>query len=221
MALLLNIDTSGDAASVCLSENSKELLLEINDKQRDHAAWLHPTIEKIIERSGFHISNLDAISVTIGPGSYTGLRVGLATAKGICYALNKPLITLNTLIVMAYAAKNEKADLLCPMIDARRMEVFTALYNQKLEIVKAPTALVLDIKYLSDLLSSKTICFFGNGSEKFRGMLNHKNAIFSPVIYSAASMIDLAEELFITNQFADIAYSEPLYLKEFYTPPAN
>lgn len=218
MPLILNMDTSTDYASVCLARDGEVLLLAKNDQQKDHAAWLHPAIKKMMQDARLELSHLDAVAVTIGPGSYTGLRVGLATAKGICYALGKPLIVINTLLVMAYAAKEETSDLLCPMIDARRMEVFTAVYNHKLEVVKEPLALVIDENSFDDLLASNSICFFGNGSEKLKGVLKNQNAGFSTVLHDAASMIKLAEDAFMKKQFANLAYSEPLYLKEFYTP---
>ncbi len=226
MPLILNIDTSADSASVCLAKEGEILSLEKNDQQKDHAAWLHVAIQKLMLDAKLEISNLDAVAVTSGPGSYTGLRVGLASAKGICFALNKPLIALNTLLVMANAAANvhkdspgENSDLLCPMIDARRMEVFTAVYNNQFEIIKQPEAMVLDENSFADLLAANSICFFGSGSNKFKTMIRNKNAGFANLNFDAASMIVLAEELFTKNQFADLAYSEPLYLKEFFTPP--
>src|SRR5688572_11700858 len=129
MALILNIDTAVDAASVCLARDGKELTLEKNKKQKDHAAWLHLAIKHIFEKNELELKAVDAIAVTAGPGSYTGLRIGMATAKGICYALNKTLITLNTMEVMANVEKNEKADRLCPMIDERRRVVVNGLYT--------------------------------------------------------------------------------------------
>jgi tRNA threonylcarbamoyladenosine biosynthesis protein TsaB len=142
----------------------------------------------------------------------------MATAKGICYALNKPLIILNTLLVMAKTAKNESAELLCPMIDARRMEVFTALYTKDLQTVKEPTAMTLDEKSFDEELKNNRICFFGNGSNKFQKIKDHSNAIFSDIKFDAEAMVSLSEEKFNKKDFADLAYAEPLYLKEFYTP---
>jgi tRNA threonylcarbamoyladenosine biosynthesis protein TsaB len=231
MALILNIDTATDSASICLAKDGKEILLLKNDQQKDHAAWLHVAIQKMMQQSKLELPNIDAVAVTIGPGSYTGLRVGLASAKGICYALNKPLITLNTLLVMANAAANvhkvtkdsfgdsfgENAELLCPMIDARRMEVFTAIYKNDISLIKAPAAVVLTENSFEDLLASNTICFFGNGSEKFKNIIKNPAARFSTVLYDAGSMIKLAESIFLKKEFADLAYTEPLYLKEFFT----
>ena len=142
----------------------------------------------------------------------------MATAKGICYALNKPLITLNTLQVMANAAGNEPADLLCPMIDARRSEVFTAIYSKDLQIIKEPAAIELNEKSFDEELLTNSICFFGNGSIKFQSIKKNQRAIFSNIISDASSMISLSEGKYKRQEFADLAYSEPLYLKEFYTP---
>ena len=216
MALILNIDTAVDMASVCLAKDGK--ILSIGKNEKDHAAWLHPAIKVIFEKNNLALKTVDAIAVTGGPGSYTGLRIGMATAKGICFALNKPLITLNTLQVMANAGKMEKTDLLCPMIDARRMEVFTAIYSKDLQIIKEPAAIEINEKSFDEELSTNTICFFGNGSIKFQSIKKNERAIFSTIISNASSMIALSEEKYKQQEFADLAYAEPLYLKEFYTP---
>jgi tRNA threonylcarbamoyladenosine biosynthesis protein TsaB len=234
MALILNIDTAVDTASVCLAKDGKELSIAKNvrpqadspgEKQKDHAVWLHPAIKEIFEKNNSELKTIDAVAVTGGPGSYTGLRIGMATAKGICYALNKPLIILNTLQVMANAARNvqkdsfgESADLLCPMIDARRSEVFTAIYSKDLQIIKEPAAIELNEKSFDEELLTNSICFFGNGSIKFQLIKKNPRAIFSNIISDASSMISLSEEKYKQQEFADLAYSEPLYLKEFYTP---
>src|ERR1051325_9884884 len=143
MALILNIDTAIETASICLSEDKNVLKFAINENQKDHAAWLSVAIKTLMKEAGIQLNQLNTIAVTIGPGSYTGLRVGLSAAKGLCYALNIPLITIGTLEMMAMAAKEEPVDLLCPMIDARRLEVFTAVYNKKMEEVRSPHSLIL------------------------------------------------------------------------------
>jgi tRNA threonylcarbamoyladenosine biosynthesis protein TsaB len=226
MAIILNIDSAVDTASVCLARDTKVLSAFINDKQKDHASWLHVGIKEIFEKNDLGMASLDAVAVTQGPGSYTGLRIGMATAKGICYALNKPLITLNTLLVMANAAIWKTNDyglmtndvLLCPMIDARRLEVFTALYTPQLQTIKEPAAITLNEKDFDEELANSRICFFGNGSNKFQKMKAHQNAYFSEINFDATAMVLLADEKFNKKEFADLAYVEPLYLKEFYTP---
>lgn len=218
MALILNIDTAVDTASMCLAKNGEAFSFVKNESLKDHAFWLHVTIRTILEKNNIELRTVDAIAVTGGPGSYTGLRIGMATAKGICYALNRPLICLNTLLVMANAAKNEKADLLCPMIDARRMEVFTAIFTKDLQIVKAPAAITLDENSFDEYISDNSICFFGNGSKKLKSIKKYEKAIFSDIKPGAESMISLSEKKFKEKEFADLAYVEPLYLKEFYSP---
>jgi tRNA threonylcarbamoyladenosine biosynthesis protein TsaB len=218
MALILNIDTAVDVASICLAKDGKVLSIAKNESQKDHASWLHIAIKEFFEKNNLDLNSVDALAVTGGPGSYTGLRIGMATAKGICFALNKPLISLNTLLVMANAAKDENADLLCPMIDARRMEVFTGVYTKELEIVKDPAAITLNENNFAEYLSNNTICFFGNGSNKFQAIEKNPRAFFSDIKADASSMISLSEKSFTENKFADLAYAEPLYLKEFYTP---
>jgi tRNA threonylcarbamoyladenosine biosynthesis protein TsaB len=218
MAFILNIDSSAETASVCLSKDGTALLLKKNEMQKDHAAWLHVAIKEMMDEAGYELSAIDAVAVTIGPGSYTGLRVGLSAAKGFCYALDKPLITVNTLLVMASALKNEPAEFLCPMIDARRMEVFTAIYTKDLAEVKPPMALIMDENSFKEELQSNTICFSGSGSKKLKEIIENQNARFSDEKLDAADLAALAEPLFEKKQFADIAYTEPLYLKEFYYP---
>jgi tRNA threonylcarbamoyladenosine biosynthesis protein TsaB len=218
MALLLNIDTAVEAASICLAKDGKVLSFSKNEKQKDHASWLHVAIKEMFEKNNAELNSIDAVGLTEGPGSYTGLRIGMATAKGICYALSKPLITLNTLAVMANAAKDQNGDLLCPMIDARRMEVFTALYKKDLQMVKEPVAMVIDEKSFDEELMYSSICFFGNGSNKFRNIKHHANAFFSDAGFDATAMVSLAERKYMDQVFADLAYAEPLYLKEFHSP---
>jgi len=218
MSLILNIDTAVDVASICLAKDGKVLSIAKNESQKDHASWLHIGIKEIFKKNNLELGSVDAIAVTGGPGSYTGLRIGMATAKGICFALNKPLISLNTLLVMANAAKDESEDLLCPMIDARRMEVFTAIYTKGLEVVKDPVAITLNENSFAEYLSNKNICFFGNGSNKFKAIEKSPQAFFIDIKSDASSMISLSEKSFTEKTFADLAYAEPLYLKEFYTP---
>jgi len=218
MALILNIDTAVDVASLCLAKDEEVLSIARNESQKDHASWLHIAIKEIFEKNNLELISVDAIAVTGGPGSYTGLRIGMATAKGICFALNKPLISLNTLLVMANAAKMEKADLICPMIDARRMEVYTALYTKELEIVKEPAAITLNEKSFDEYLLNNSICFLGNGSNKFQPIRKSSQAFFSDIKTDASSMISLSEKNFTEKKFVDLAYAEPIYLKEFYTP---
>lgn len=230
MSLILNIDTATDFASICLSKDNDVLCYAENKEQKNHTSFLQPAIQQIMDEVGYALQNIDAIAVTIGPGSYTGLRVGLASAKGLCFALNKPLIALNTLQVIANSVVknlelgiNEKVIipnsqfLFCPMIDARRMEVFTALYNANLNEVLPTQALILDEKSFAVELMENKMFFCGNGSDKFQNILKNDNASFSSVQYSAKNMVSLSYKKFMEKDFADLAYSSPFYGKEFYT----
>lgn len=217
MSLILNIDTALETASVCIAKDKDILLMSSNDEQKDHATWLHAAIAELLAKTGYSIKDLNAIAVSIGPGSYTGLRVGLAAAKGFCYARNIPLLTVNTLKQIAFAAKDEAAELICPLIDARRMEVFTALYNTGMEEKKPAHAMIIDENSFAGLLLSSKILFCGNGTKKLQAVLSHKNAAFSSTAANASHLAELALPLFQKGLFADIAYTEPFYLKEFYT----
>ncbi|HEU4472980.1 MAG TPA: tRNA (adenosine(37)-N6)-threonylcarbamoyltransferase complex dimerization subunit type 1 TsaB [Flavisolibacter sp.] len=218
MSFLLHIDTAVQSASVCLAADAQPLSLEINPDQKEGAAWLHTAVEAMLKENGLAASRLDAISVSAGPGSYTGLRVGMAAAKGLCFALNIPLILVNSLQMMAAAATAEKAALLCPMIDARRMEVFTGVFDKSLETVVPASNLILENHDFDRLLESHTICFFGNGSTKFRTMMQSPNASFANIEANASHLSSLAYKKFRAHDFADLAYSEPFYGKDFHSP---
>jgi len=228
MALILNIDTALEIASLSLAENAVIIQNTENDQQKDHAAWIHKAIKELFEISGKRTDQLNAVAVSNGPGSYTGLRVGLSTAKGLCYAQNIPLITIGTLEIMAFSAIRNlqlttdpqlpPPDLfICPMIDARRMEVFTGLYNVKMEEIMKPSALILDERSFEELLKWHKILFLGNGSEKFFQISKHPNAEFKKLALDPVAMAILSYKNFIGNNFAGLAYTEPLYLKEFYS----
>ena len=215
---ILLMDTAVSSASGCLARDGKKISLRTNESQKDHAAWIHTAIKEVLEEGNSTIEKISAVAISNGPGSYTGLRVGLSAAKGICYAAKKPLITVNTLLLMAMAAKDCEADLLCPMIDARRMEVFTAVYSKDLVPVIAPCNMILDENSFKSLLEKTTICFFGNGSEKFLSVYPHKNALLKIVVFSAADMANLVYKKFEYGDYEDLAYAEPYYIKEFYLP---
>jgi tRNA threonylcarbamoyladenosine biosynthesis protein TsaB len=218
MAVLLNIDTALDTASVCLSSNGEQLGYLANDRQKDHAAWLHTAIRELLKKQSIATGQLNAIAVSIGPGSYTGLRIGLSAAKGLCYALGIPLITVGTLEVIAFAAKENETDLICPLIDARRMEVFAAVYNKSLLEIVEPMALIVTKNSFSNLLLTNRILFCGNGHKKLQSVLCHENAIFRDSPATASDLAQLAIKYWKDKRFANLAYIEPLYVKEFYSP---
>jgi len=221
LPFILHIDTAFDLATVCLSIDEQVLAKKENRVQNDHASFVHNAIKQLMEQEQKVLKDIDAVAVTAGPGSYTGLRVGMATAKGLCYALTKPLLILNTLEVLTRAAiENEDISpgvLMCPMIDARRMEVYTALYNPQMSAVLSPCAMILDQLSFKEWLDSNTILFFGNGSDKFKSILDNTNARFAMVSYNAKHLVHVANNAYHKNQFANLAYAEPLYIKEVYT----
>lgn len=217
MALILNIDTAGDMASICLGEDGQSLGYSSNENQKDHASWLHVAIDDLLRKTGKKPADLQGVGVTIGPGSYTGLRVGLSTAKGFCYALNIPLMAVGTLEMMAFAALAEEGDLICPLIDARRMDVFTAVYDKQLRTVMEPSAITLDAHSFDEFLSNKNLIFLGNGNKKLKEIVFHPNAFYSATIATAAHLSLITNTYFNSGKFVDLVATEPLYIKEFFT----
>jgi tRNA threonylcarbamoyladenosine biosynthesis protein TsaB len=217
VSYILNIDTAVVSASLCLAKDDQVLKLKVNPSQKDHASWLHVAIKDMMEEAGLSLKELDAIAVSSGPGSYTGLRVSMATAKGLCYALQKPLITVSTLKMMAVAAIDASTDLLCPMIDARRMEVFTAVYDHSLVEILSPVNIILEKESFKEQLHTSSILFFGNGSEKFKSLVTDSNARFKNLEANAGYMTGLSFSQFGKQEFANLAYAEPYYGKAFYT----
>lgn len=225
MAFILNLDTSSPIAGICLAKDGKILSVAALAEQKDHAGWLHTTIRTMLEEQGHSLHILDAVAITSGPGSYTGLRVAMATAKGICYALNIPLITENSLRLMAFTARkqlrlqdplNDSKALLCPMIDARRMEVFTALYDFKLHEKSAPAPVILQQESFAELLEFNQVIFFGSGSAKLEKILSHQNAAFLSIQLNVSDLAEISENKYVSSDFADLVYSEPEYLKDFF-----
>ncbi len=226
MAVILNIDTAVLHGSVCLSQNGKPLQIRQNENQREHASWIHGAIKEMMTDADFEMKDLQAVAVSNGPGSYTGLRIGLAAAKGLCYGLQIPLITISTLKIMAAALLTQpvkelikNTDWLCPLVDARRLEAWFAVFAHDLSVVYEP-ALLSDPEILMSLQQKNRIIFFGNGSLKFRKKMIHKNALFTEFIHqNAFDMAPLSYQLFLQTQFSDTAYAEPFYGKGFYSPP--
>lgn len=221
MAYFLCIETATPVCSVALCENDKVIELFESTKKNSHAEVVAVFIDQILKKTDLKSSDLSAIAVSKGPGSYTGLRIGVSTAKGLCYAINKPLIAVNTLHSMAAGliAKQEftaAPNLYCPMIDARRMEVYSALYNYQVEEVRETKAEIIDEGSFSEYLKTSTLTFFGDGAEKCQETLNHPNAIFiNDFQPSAAYMANIIYQKYLSGQVEDVAYFEPFYLKDF------
>jgi len=220
MGLILNIHTATETAIINLSAD-KQILGTFNNKDsKKHASFLHSAIKDLLEQQQVSIKKLDAIGVTSGPGSYTGIRIGLATAKGLCYGLKIPLITYNSLEVIAFSTaafiKDNNA-LYCPMIDARRMEVYTALYDYDLQEVMQPTAMILSENSFSNLSASSKIYFSGSGSDKFKNIAGNKNFNFISQEISSESLTEFAHLKYKKGEFENMPYAQPLYIKDFHT----
>lgn len=232
MAVILNIDTAMETAGVYLARAGGLVAFNTNNTQNDHASWIHTAIRNLLSDAGYTMKHLDAIAVSAGPGSYTGLRVGMATAKGLCFALNIPFISINTLKLLAGSARemidsnqseNEEKDslLFCPMIDARRMEVFTAAYDYNLNELEEPRAMILDPSSFSQTHLRKKKLFFGSGANKWKQICSLEHSSFHSVFIEGNSFAKLSYYSFCKNDFAALAYVEPVYLKEFYTHHKN
>lgn len=217
MATILHIETATDLCSICISKEGEKLVLVENKETFSHAASITLLIEEATKKAGIKLSELDAVSLSQGPGSYTALRIGTSTAKGICYALDKPLIAINTLQALAWASyqeiKEEEA-LYFPMIDARRMEVYTAGFNAKQEMLVDVQAKIIDKNAFQEYFEKdKKLIFAGNGAPKCQSVISSPNANFIPIICEASHLVSLAEKAFNKKDFQDVAYFSPLYFK--------
>ena len=231
MARILHIETATHTCSVALSYGEELILFKESHIDKSHASLLTVFIEELFRETGIHAEGLDAVSVSMGPGSYTGLRIGVSVAKGLAYGLGIPMLAVPTLKSMALGflekleidTNRDPSFLLCPMIDARRMEVYMAMYDSKLETVLDTTALIVDDNTFHKELMNRDIYIFGSGAEKCESLINHKNSYFSSdFLNSSKYMIPLAFKLFKSKEFVDLAYFEPYYLKDFIaTTPKN
>jgi len=224
--IILHIETSTNICSIAVSENGQCLFSKSDSEGMNHAALLSVFIAEAMEFLKSASKKPDAVAVSSGPGSYTGLRIGVSTAKGLCYGLDIPLIAVSTLEVLTANAlqitDTATNSLFCPMIDARRMEVYAAIYNQEGIIQREISADIIDENSYSEILESHSVYFFGNGAEKCKATLTHPNARFIDGMYPLAeNMIVLAEKAYNEKKFVDVAYFEPFYLKEFYTTAAK
>jgi tRNA threonylcarbamoyladenosine biosynthesis protein TsaB len=222
MNYILNIHTATENAIVTLCNGGDVLKTLINSDPKRHASFLHVAINQILKDTNIQPNDLCAVGVTAGPGSYTGIRVGLASAKGLCFALNIPLMILNTLEVMAISLIeniNNQEALYCPMIDARRMEVFTSVYDRNLREVIPPTAIVLTEDTFGDLISVRPVYFIGSGIQKFKKINSHipQSNFLDELTISSKSFGAFAWKQFKSKKFDDVANASALYIKEFYT----
>ncbi|HLV92341.1 MAG TPA: tRNA (adenosine(37)-N6)-threonylcarbamoyltransferase complex dimerization subunit type 1 TsaB [Aequorivita sp.] len=216
MANILCLETATTNCSVALSVNGVVIAFrEVNNKKFSHAEKLHVFIEEVLAEAKLDKKQLDAIAISKGPGSYTGLRIGVSAAKGLCFALEIPLISTLTLEVLAQQVESDDA-LIIPLIDARRMEVYSAVFDKDKTQLRKTKAEVLTEDSFSKYLEQNKSFFLGDGAAKFKPICNHENANFLIDKFpSALDMAPLAEAKFNTNDFEDVAYFEPFYLKEF------
>ena len=226
MACILNIETATEVCSVALSKDEKILFENINTEGRSHANLLGVFVNEAVQFARSNNLKIDAVAVSCGPGSYTGLRIGVSEAKGLCYGLSIPLIAIKTLEIMVQHIVDEKIvdndTLLCPMIDARRMEVYAAIYDSKLNVLRKTSADIVDNTTYKSYLDQAKIAFFGNGSDKCKGAITELNAIFIDNVYPRAKdMVKLSERAYQDRNFVDVAYFEPFYLKDFVTTTPN
>lgn len=224
MALILQLETATQVCSVALARDGVTIGLKELQSPNIHASSLTLFIKEVMDQCQVAFSELDAIAVSKGPGSYTGLRIGVSTAKGLCFALDKPLIGISTLEMMAKGWLENHSGyngLVCPMIDARRMEVFTAVYDNSLNVVEAISAKIIDEESFAPFLEDNAITYIGDGADKCRVSIKSDKAVFDTENYnSAANMSALAHTAYTEKRFEDVAYFEPFYLKDFvFTTP--
>lgn len=221
MATILHIETSTDACSVAVSQDGANIFQVEDLTGHAHSRKLGGYVDQALSFTDNHGIPFDAVAVSGGPGSYTGLRIGVSMAKGVCYAQNLKLLNIPTLQLMCVPILLGKEELpedalLCPMIDARRMEVYCEVYDRALKVIRPVVPAIVNEDFLKDLLDIHPVYFFGNGAEKCKSVIHHSNAHFiDGIIPHAKNMCPLAEMAFLRQQFADVAYFEPFYLKEF------
>jgi tRNA threonylcarbamoyladenosine biosynthesis protein TsaB len=218
MSLILSLETSTSVCSVAIHEESELLVSAEVHIEQSHASKLAVLIDEVRRLAGIELNELSAIAISSGPGSYTGLRIGTSTAKGLCYALDIPLISINTLEVLAdqMNSLNLIKAFLCPMIDARRMEVYCLLMDDKLNVIQSTEAKIIDEYSFSGLLEKQPIIFFGNGSAKCKNLITNRNALFVDDMHPSAKQVGrMAHQKFLDKEIKNIGNVEPLYLKEF------
>lgn len=223
MALILNIDTATEVCSVCLAKDGEVLSIQENNELNTHAAVITILIDKLFTETGLNKRDLNAVAISSGPGSYTGLRIGTSIAKGICYSLGIPLISVPTLHAMAFGAQEVQtkfgpsAEYFCPMMDARRNEVYMAIYDKDLQEIEPVQPLIIDDEeVLLKLTEEKDILFSGTGADKFSEIfIKHKINYLQYQQHTAKNMTILSFNNFFNKNFKDIAYFEPVYLKLF------
>lgn len=228
MTCIIGIETSTEVCSVALYSKNNKITIREQNTQNVHGELLTEFIKQLMDESNLGPNDIEAVSVSQGPGSYTGLRIGVSVAKGLCYAAGIPLIAISSLKIIARSVQQNHNELfkeeflICPMIDARRNEVFTCLYDKKLNIIEDTTSKILEAETFDKYLKQNKIIFCGNGAEKCMKIISHTNAKFIKDGSSAEYLVQLALIEFENKNFQDLAYFEPFYLKDFIAiPPKN
>ena len=217
MALILNLETATTNCSVSIAKDGNLLAIkEHNTPNYSHSEQLHVFIQEVLKKASFTMNDLNAVAVSKGPGSYTGLRIGVSAAKGLCFALDIPLISIPTLSNMAEQAKDSNMDFIIPVLDARRMEVYSAVFDNSLSQVRKTRAEIIDQDSFQEYISKGKILVMGSGAEKCKVPLLHLNAVFdTEAVPSSKEMCQLSLIKFKEKDFEDVAYFEPYYLKDF------
>ena len=220
MAIILNIETATKNCSVSIANKGEVVvLIELNDLNYSHAEKLHPFINQALKEAKVSIRDIDAVAVSKGPGSYTGLRIGVSAAKGICFSINKPLISIETLRSLSASISVNDAYII-PMLDARRMEVYSSVFSSDNKSVREIKAEIINENSFSEYLKKGKVYFLGDGADKCKPILVNKNAVFIDDKFpSAREMSKLSFDKFTNNEFEDVAYFEPFYLKDFIVIP--
>jgi tRNA threonylcarbamoyladenosine biosynthesis protein TsaB len=217
MAIILHLETATTNCSVSISKDSEMIVLkENNAASYSHSEQLHVFIKEALKEASLSFSDLDAVAISKGPGSYTGLRIGVSAAKGICFSLDIPLISIPTLQSMANQVDLKPGELVIPVLDARRMEVYSCVYDYNYQEIRETRAEVINEESFVEYFGENKVHVVGSGAEKCRGVLQHPNFIFDEsAVPSAKDMVSMAFEKYQSKQFEDVAYFEPYYLKDF------
>jgi len=218
--MILCLETATPSCSVALIHNGEVLACEEDPKGQNHSEKITLFIDSVMKKAGISYNQLDAVAVSMGPGSYTGLRIGVSTAKGLCYATDKPLIAIDTLHAMAFGGKTKASSenaVLVPMIDARRMEVYAEIFDKNINRIEETKAIIIDENSFSELKQKHDVYLFGDGADKCAELFANDNKInvIKDFYCSAKFMNVLAQQKFDNKDFVDVAYFEPFYLKDF------
>jgi tRNA threonylcarbamoyladenosine biosynthesis protein TsaB len=220
LSIILNIETATKNCSVSIADKGEILAIkELNNGNYSHAEVLHPFIVDILREATITLGHIDAVAVSKGPGSYTGLRIGVSAAKGLCFAFDKPLISIDTLTSLSHSIAIDNG-FIVPMIDARRMEVYAAVFNEKNQLIREIKAVIIDESSFSEYLKIGKVYFLGDGAQKCKEKILHENAVFVDNKFpSAKEMAQLSYDKYKISDIENVAYFEPFYLKDFVVIP--